>query len=74
MRSIGVYLEDGTSYHFLQDNYIISFDGLTVMFHLKEECSHKNRPDKMVISYATREFYRHWADGYEDIELFKGLI
>ena len=74
MRSIGVYLEDNTSYHFIQDNYTISFEGLTVMFHLKKDCSHHNRPDKMVINYATKEFYRHFADGYEDVEKFKGLI
>jgi len=74
MTSIGVYLDDETSYHFLQENYHISFEGMTVMFHLKKECSNYNRPDKMVINYATKEFYRYWKDGYEDVEKFRGLI
>jgi hypothetical protein len=74
MTSIGVYLDDGTSYHFIQDNYHISFEGLMVMFHLKKECAHQHRPDKMILNYATKEFYRHWADGCEDVEMFKGVI
>lgn len=71
---VGVYLQDGTSFHFDQEKYCIIFEGMTVLFILKKEYTHKNRPDKMVIDYATNRFDQCWNDGYSTTEVFKGMI
>jgi hypothetical protein len=71
----GILLTDDTSMWFDQEKYSIVFEGLTVIFLLKKEYQdHPKRQKKMVLDYSTKTFYEEWTDGYNTIELFKGVI
>jgi hypothetical protein len=70
----GICYSDGTSYHFDQDKYEIIFEGMKILFLLKEEFTHRNRPDKMVIDYTTKRYDCFWKDGYHTTEYFTGVI
>jgi hypothetical protein len=70
----GIYFGDNSSYHFDQDKYAIVFEGMEVLFILKKEHTHRNRPDKIVVDYVKRECHRFFADGYSDVEPFAGMI
>jgi hypothetical protein len=70
----GIYLEDGTSIHFIQDRYTIHFEGMTVVFLLKKECEHPRRESKIVLDYTNKTAYFEWADGHNETVKFKGMI
>jgi len=70
----GIYLEDGTSIHFIQDRYTIHFEGMTAMFLLKKEFEHPRRESKIIIDYANKTVYFEWADGHNETMKFKGMI
>jgi hypothetical protein len=70
----GIYLEDNTSIHFVQDNYNIHFEGMTVTFLLKEEFARPRRESKIVVDYSDKTAYFEWADGHNETLKFKGLI
>jgi len=70
----GIYDSDGTSYHFDQDKCRIIFEGMKVTFLLKPEFAHRNRPTKMILDYATKDFYEEFDDGYSCVNKFVGMI
>jgi hypothetical protein len=70
----GIYRGDGTSYHFDQDKYRIIFENMRILLILKKGFEHRNRPDKMVLDYATKTCDCFWKDGYHTTEPFSGVL
>jgi len=70
----GVLCENGTSVHFIQDKYILHFEGMTVNFYLRKEHAHINRPKQIILDYSEKLFTQIWEDGYSKTEKFIGLI
>ena len=60
--------------HFVQENYTIHFEGMNVVFLLKNEFAHPRRESKIVIDYKNMSAYFEWADGHNETMSFKGMI
>ena len=71
---VEIMLEDGTGICFLKEHYNIHFEGMKVVFYLKAEFAHPRRESKIVLDYSNKTAFFEWADGYNETEMFKGVI
>jgi len=71
---VGVYLDDGTSIHFIPEYYHMHFENLAIFFYRKKEFALKNRPKTIVIDYGRKRFSQLWEDGQNVEQSFTGVM